>query len=177
MDEIEFLLFEDARAKRAAGRGVFHRASRLRKNETVVTPTQRMNAFDRKYIVAPGPCTITKLEDMKMKELMNRIKNQEIPIKEEIEALPMEQGQKVVAELRRLYTNEELMVAWKFNSKKFNDFVNGKYRVRKTKYSTIIIGELGEMRPPKTGKPRGPYNKNKDKNKLNIIKLNIKLNK
>lgn len=73
-------------------------------------------------------------------ELLEKINAGEIPSREEISALKFESAQQAVAEIRRLYTNNKLMKAWKCTSPTVSKFFES-YQVSKTKGNNILVGQ------------------------------------
>ena len=108
--EIERMLKDEIREQKRTGNGIHGRALRLRKHETVRTPSESLKGIEKKVVMSPSVLRITSIKEIQMEDLINRIKiNGEIPSKSEFEALDFESNQKALAELRRLHTNHEIM--------------------------------------------------------------------
>ena len=120
--EIERMLKEEIREQKRTGNGIHSRASRLRKHETVRTPSESLKGLERLKIYAPSVIFTTTIGEMKMNELLEKIKSGEIPPKSEFEVLDFESNQKALAELRRLHTNFAIMKSWKCSSSNLSIF-------------------------------------------------------
>ena len=138
--EIEKMLKDEIREQKRTGNGIHGRALRLRKHETVRTPSESLVGIERLKIYAPSVIHSTTIGEMKMTELLEKIKLGEIPSKSEFEALDFESNQKALAELRRLHTNHEIMKSWKCSSTFLSSFF-AETQVAKIKGGEILTGK------------------------------------
>jgi len=138
--EIERMLKDDIREQKRTGNGIHGRALRLRKHETVRTPSESLKGIERLKVYAPSVIHSTTIGEMKMNELLEKIKQGEIPPKSEFEALDFESSQKALAELRRLHTNHEIMKSWKCSSTSLSNFF-AEMQIAKIKGGEILIGK------------------------------------
>jgi len=138
--EIERMLKDDIREQKRTGNGIHGRALRLRKHETVRTPSESLQGIERLKIYAPSVIHSITIGEMKMNELLEKINLGEIPPKQEFEALDFDNCQKSLAELRRLHTNHEIMKSWKCSSTSLSSFF-AEMQVAKIKGGEILIGK------------------------------------
>jgi len=143
-EDIAKLFAADIRAKKRAARGLYGRARRVRPHEALVMPSERLVGLAKRIMTAPGVCKVMTIGEMKMNELMAKIHNGEIPTRGEIDDLPYAEAQAVVAELRRLYKNPELLKAWHVSLKDFSEFVYGKYKTTRTRSGSVLTGKAAE---------------------------------
>lgn len=140
MSEIERMLKDEIREQKRTGNGVHGRALRLRKHETVRTPSESLVGVERRKVMAPGVLHVTTIGELNMNALIDRIKTGEIPLKAEFEALDFEGSQTAVAEMRRLHTNAEIYDTWKCAPTSLRAFFE-EVQVAKTKGNTILVGQ------------------------------------
>jgi len=138
--EIERMLKDDIREQKRTGNGIHGRASRLRKHESVRTPSESLVGIEKKIVMNAGVIITTTIGEMKMNELLTKVIRGEIPPKVEFEALDFDDCQKATAELRRLHTNAEIMREWKIASQSLSNFFF-KMQVDKIKGGQILIGQ------------------------------------
>ena len=138
--EIERMLKEEIREQKRTGNGIHGRAPRLRNHESVRTPSESLTGIEKKIVMNAGVIFTTTIGEMKMNELLEKIKSGEIPPKIEFEALDFESSQKALAELRRLHTNHEIMKSWKCSSTSLSNFF-AEMQVAKIKGGEILIGK------------------------------------
>ena len=138
--EIARMLKDDIREQKRTGNGIHGRALRLRKHKTVRTPSESLKGIERLKVYAPSVIHSTTIGEMKMNELLEKIKQGEIPPKSEFEALDFESSQKALAELRRLHTNHEIMKSWKCSSTSLSNFF-AEMQIAKIKGGEILIGK------------------------------------
>lgn len=111
-ENIEWIFNQDCRDKKRTGNGIHGRAARLRKKEAVKMPSEReTDKFQRKIILGAGPCYVTTLREMKLLELLDRVKNKQQITIDDIKELPVKDGLEIYTELRRMYGIEELQKA------------------------------------------------------------------
>ena len=115
-----------------------------------------------------------------MEELLEKIKQGEIPSKAELEALDFESCQKATAELRRLHTNSEIIKNWKCTSTFLSSFFQT-LQIAKIKGNILVgqtaIDHLNKIKTvrglPKIGEEEGkvkrPYNRHVDISQSNNI--------
>jgi len=139
--EIEKMLKDDIREQKRTGNGIHGRALRLRKHETVRTPSESLTGIERKIVMNAGVIFTTTIGEMKMTEFLEKIKSGEIPPKSEFEALDFESSQKALAELRRLHTNFEIMKKWKCSSGGLSLFFEKMQVAKIKKGNSILIGQ------------------------------------
>ena len=139
-ENIERIFYDDCREKKRTGNGVHHRALRLRKHEHVVFAN--LNQFDNKRIRGAGVIRIMTIKEMEIMDIMEEISKGIIPNTEEIDKLEFDIAQKVIAELRRLYSSKELQQAWSnmASNNKLNDYCL-KYQVAKDRSKNVFVGE------------------------------------
>ena len=104
------------------------------------TPSESLKGIERLKVYAPSVIHSTTIGEMKMNELLEKIKQGEIPPKSEFEALDFESSQKALAELRRLHTNHEIMKSWKCSSTSLSNFF-AEMQIAKIKGGEILIGK------------------------------------
>ena len=138
--EIEKMLKEEIREQKRTGNGIHSRALRLRKHESVRTPSEGLVGIERKKVFLPSVLRITTVKEIEMEELLEKIKQGEIPSKAELEALDFESCQKATAELRRLHTNSEIMKIWKCSSQLLSNFFT-EFQIAKIKGGTVLVGK------------------------------------
>jgi len=138
--EIERMLKDDIRQQKRTGNGIHGRALRLRKHESVRTPSESLTGIEKKIVMNAGVIFTTTIGEMKMNELLTKVIRGEVPPKSEFEALDFDDCQKVTAELRRLHTNAEIMKTWKISSQSLSNFFQ-KMEVAKIKGGQILIGQ------------------------------------
>lgn len=189
--EIERMLKDDIREQKRTGNGIHGRALRLRKHETVRTPSESLKGIERLKVYAPSVIHSTTIGEMKMNELLEKIKQGEIPSKAEFEALDFESSQKALAELRRLHTNFAIMKSWKCSSNSLSVFFEKMQVARTKKGNSILIGQaavdhLNKNKVarglPKIGeeKAKRPYNRHvnvsqvNDSDESNVNEVDIK---
>jgi len=187
--EIERMLRDDIREQKRTGNGIHGRTLRLRKHETVRTPSEYLTGIEKKKVFLPSVIRITTIGVIAMEALLEQIKSGIIPPKAEFEALDFDNSQKSVAELRRLHTNSEIMKIWKCSSQSLGDFFQ-QMQVAKIKGGSVLVGQpaidhLNKGRVtrgiPKIGersnqkeKPIRPYNRTTHvSNVSNIVTENI----
>jgi len=139
--EIEKMLKDEIREQKRTGNGIHGRALRLRKHETVRTPSESLVGIERLKIYAPSVIFTTTIGEMKMTELLEKIKLGEIPSKSEFEALDFESSQKALAELRRLHTNFAIIKNWKCSSGGLSSFFEKMQVAKIKKGNSILIGQ------------------------------------
>jgi len=139
--EIERMLKDDIREQKRTGNGIHGRALRLRKHETVRTPSESLTGIERKIVMNPSVLRITTVKEIQMEELLEKIKQGEIPPKSEFEALDFESSQKALAELRRLHTNFAIMKNWKCSSSNLSSFFEKMQVAKSKKGNSILIGQ------------------------------------
>ena len=164
--EIEQMLKQEIREQKRTGNGIHGRALRLRKHESVRTPSESLKGIERLKIYAPSVIYSTTIGEMKMNELLEKIKSGEIPPKQEFEVLEFESSQKALAELRRLHTNFAIMKSWKCSSNNLSLFFQKMQVARTKKGNSILIGQaavdyfnknkVSEVREEKV---KRPYNR------------------
>ena len=137
--EIEKMLKEEIREQKRTGNGIHSRALRLRKHESVRTPSEGLVGIERKKVFLPSVLRITTVKEIEMEELLEKIKQGEIPSKAELEALDFESCQKATAELRRLHTNSEIIKNWKCTSTFLSSFFQT-LQIAKIK-GNILVGQ------------------------------------
>ncbi|MDR3599684.1 MAG: hypothetical protein P4L49_04260 [Desulfosporosinus sp.] len=140
MSEIERMLREEIREQKRTGNGVHGRALRLRKHETVRTPSENLVGVEKRKVMAPGVIKVTTIGEIKMNALIDKIKSGEIPSKEEFKALDFLGGQTAAAELRRLHTNAEICDNWKCSPTTLSTFFI-KMQVAKSKGNNVMVGQ------------------------------------
>ena len=111
-EDVEWIFNQDVREKKKTGNGIHGRAARLRKKESVKMPSeQEPNKFQRRLILGAGPCFITTLREMKLLELMEKVKSREQITIDELKELPIQDGAQIYNELRKIYDIVELQNA------------------------------------------------------------------
>jgi len=105
------------------------------------TPSESLKGIERLKVYAPSVIHSTTIGEMKMNELLEKIKQGEIPSKAEFEALDFESSQKALAELRRLHTNFAIMKSWKCSSNSLSVFFEKMQVARTKKGNSILIGQ------------------------------------
>jgi len=188
--EIERMLKDDIREQKRTGNGIHGRALRLRKHEKFVPPSESLKGIERLKVYAPSVIHSTTIGEMKMNELLEKIKQGEIPSKAEFEALDFESSQKALAELRRLHTNFAIMKSWKCSSNSLSVFFEKMQVARTKKGNSILIGQaavdhLNKNKVarglPKIGeeKAKRPYNRHvnvsqvNDSDESNVNEVNV----
>jgi len=139
--EIERMLKDDIRQQKRTGNGIHGRALRLRKHESVRTPSESLTGIERKIVMNAGVIHSTTIGEMKMNELLEKIKSGEIPPKSEFEALDFENSQKALAELRRLHTNHDIVKQWKCSSVSLNSYFLTMQVAKSKKGNNVFIGQ------------------------------------
>jgi len=139
--EIERMLKLEIQDQKRTGNGIHGRALRLRKHETVKTPSESLKGIERLKIYAPSVIHSTTIGEMKMNELLEKIKSGEIPPKSEFEALDFENSQKALAELRRLHTNHDIVKQWKCSSVSLNSYFLTMQVAKSKKGNNVFIGQ------------------------------------
>ena len=189
--EIEKMLKDEIREQKRTGNGIHGRALRLRKHETVRTPSESLVGIERLKIYAPSVIFTTTIGEMKMTELLEKIKLGEIPSKSEFEALDFESSQKALAELKRLHTNFAIIKNWKCSSGGLSSFFEKMQVAKIKKGNSILIGQaavdhLNKNKVarglPKIGeeKAKRPYNRHvnvsqvNDSDESNVNEVDIK---
>jgi len=71
--EIERMLKEEIRDQKRTGNGIHGRALRLRKHESVRTPSESLQGIEKLKIYAPSVIHSTTIGEMKMNELLEKI--------------------------------------------------------------------------------------------------------
>ena len=140
MSEIERMLRDEIREQKRTGNGVHGRALRLRKHETVRTPSESLVGVERRKVMAPGVIKVTTIGEIKMNALIEKIQTGEIPTKAEFDALDFIGSQAAAAELRRLHTNAEICDNWKCSPTTLSTFFV-KMQVAKSKGSNVMVGQ------------------------------------
>ena len=140
MSEIERMLRDEIREQKRTGNGIHGRASRLRKHETIRTPSERLTGVERRMVMAPGVIKVTTIGEINMNALIDKIKSGEIPTKAEFDALDYIGAQTVAAELRRLHTNAEICDNWKCSPTSLSTFFT-KMQVAKSKGNNVMVGQ------------------------------------
>ena len=113
-ENIEWIFNADCRDKKRTGNGIHGRAARLRKKEAVKMPSEReTDKFQRKLILGAGPCYVTTLREMKLLELLDKVKSRQQVTIEEIKELPIHDGLDIYNELRKMYDIKELQATLK----------------------------------------------------------------
>ncbi|MDR3543105.1 MAG: hypothetical protein P4L69_19390 [Desulfosporosinus sp.] len=140
MSEIERMLRDEIREKKKTGNGVHGRALRMRKHETVRTPSESLVGVERRMVMAPGVIKVTTIGEIKMNALIERIRTGEIPTKAEFEALDFIGSQTAAAEMRRIHTNAEICERWKCSPTSLSTFFV-KMQVAKSKGNNVMVGQ------------------------------------
>lgn len=140
MSEIERMLRDEIREQKRTGNGVHGRALRLRKHETVRTPSESLTGVERRKVMAPGVIKVTTIGEIKMNALIDKIKSGEIPSKAEFEALDFLGSQTAAAEMRRIHTNAEICNNWNCSPTSLNTFFV-KMQVAKSKGNNVMVGQ------------------------------------
>lgn len=140
MSEIERMLRDEIREQKRTGNGVHGRALRLRKHETVRTPSESLTGVERRKVMAPGVIHITTIGEIKMNALIDKIKSGEIPSKAEFEALDFLDSQTAAAEMRRIHTNAEICDNWKCSATSLSTFFV-RMQVAKSKGNNVMVGQ------------------------------------
>jgi hypothetical protein len=140
MSEIERMLRDEIREQKRTGNGIHGRALRLRKHETVRTPSESLTGVERRKVMAPGVIKVTTIGEIEMNALMDKIKSGEIPSKAELEFLDFLGSQTATAEMRRLHTNAEICDNWKCSPTSLSAFF-AKMQVAKSKGNNILVGQ------------------------------------
>lgn len=139
-ENVEWIFNQDVRDKKKTGNGIHGRAARLRKKESVKMPSEREpNKFQRRLILGAGPCYVTSLREMKLLEWLDKIQNGEWISIEELKSLPFEDGQKIYAELRRLYTTADMYKGFTCSSAQIAE-LSWHFQVARSG-KTIVVGE------------------------------------
>jgi hypothetical protein len=139
-ENVEWIFNQDCRDKKRTGNGIHGRAARLRKKESVKMPSEREpDKFQRKLILGAGPCFTTTLREMKLMGWLERLENKEWPTIEELRELPYEDGQKIYAKLRTLYTTADMYQGFKCSSAAISELSYHFQVARSGKQ--IIVGE------------------------------------
>ena len=111
-EDVEWIFNQDCREKKRTGNGIHGRAARLRKKECVRTPSeQEPDKFKRKLILGAGPCFVTTLRELKLLELLDKVKNKQQITFDEIKELPIQDGLDIYSELRKMHNIDELQAA------------------------------------------------------------------
>ena len=140
MSEIERMLRDEIREQKRTGNGVHGRALRLRKHETVRTPSESLVGVERRKVMAPGVIKVTTIGEIKMNALIEKIQTGEIPTKAEFDALDFIGSQTAAAEMRRLHTNAEICDNWKCSPTTLSTFFV-KMQVAKSKGNNVMVGQ------------------------------------
>lgn len=147
-EDFEQIFNQDSRQKKTIGRGIHNRASRTRKHESVVMPSDRLDKKSVPYrnTVKPGIVRTTSLKEIARMELLDRIKQGDLPSMQEIDDYSEQHGfeaaQELVAEIRRLFNGTELCKLWGTYNGKVVDFCLGKYQVTKVPSTgDILVGQ------------------------------------
>ena len=177
-ENIEKIFNQDVRDKKVTGSGVRGRALRLRKNENVVMPSDRLSGFEKKSVKAPGVCRTYNILEANAMEMLERIRKGEIPFYAEIEELGFEKAQECLAELRRLYKNSELQREWKLMSNRKFQNLYDKYMITKVSAGNVLIGTEAMERKgmdgrrgnsgPRKRKTNSPSNENQIVNSVDV---------
>lgn len=172
-DFFKRLFDEDSREKKKAGSGIFHRASRLRKHESVRTPSENLTGYEKRKITAPGVVYTTTIEGVKLMEMLERISNGEIPSREEISTLEFSSAQRAAAEIRRLHNNIEIVKEWKCTSQNVSNFFR-KYQVAKVK-NNVLVGQAAERHWDRISESRRQTHIDNDKPNLPLKAMELAL--
>jgi hypothetical protein len=140
MSDIERMLRDEIREQKRTGHGVRGRALRLRKHETVRTPSENLVGVEKRKVMAPGVIKVTTIGEIKMNALIDKIKSGEIPSKAEFEALDFLGSQTAAAEMRRIHTNAEICDKWKCSPTTLSTFF-AKIQVAKSKGNNVMVGQ------------------------------------
>lgn len=139
-ENVEWIFNEDCRDKKKTGNGIHGRAARLRKHESVKMPSeQEPDKFQRRLILGAGPCFTTTLRELKLVELLEKIRNGEWITVQDLKALPFEDGQKVYAEIRRLHTTAEMYQGFSCSSAQISE-LSWLFQVARSG-KQILVGE------------------------------------
>jgi len=173
-EDVEQIFLRDCKDKKRTASGIHGRALRLRKNEAVVMPSDRLKGFQKRLITGAGCIKLTTMKEVFLMDWFEEIKNGTIPTPEQIDKIAEEQGfesaQTILAELLRLHNLKDLqkgMPSMK-DYQKFKAFCQ-KYQVAKDRSSTVFIGQdaidyVQRTRKPKEQVQKRHYTKRTDAN-------------
>ena len=145
-EDVEQIFLKDCKDKKRTASGIHGRALRLRKNEAVVMPSDRLKGFQKRLVTGAGCIKLTTMKEVFLMDWLEEIKKGIIPTPEQIDKIAEEQGfeiaQSILAELLRLHKLKDLqnnMPSMK-DYHKFKVFCE-KYQVAKDRSSTVFIGQ------------------------------------
>ena len=173
-EDVEQIFLRDCKDKKRTASGIHGRALRLRKNEAVVMPSDRLKGFQKRLITGAGCIKLTTMKEVFLMDWFEEIKNGTIPTPEQIDKIAEEQGfesaQSILAELLRLHNLKDLqkgMPSMK-DYQKFKSFCQ-KYQVAKDRSSTVFIGQdaidyVQRSRKPKEQVQKRHYTKRTEVN-------------
>jgi len=173
-EDVEQIFLRDCKDKKRTASGIHGRALRLRKNEAVVMPSDRLKGFQKRLVTGAGCIKLTTMKEVFLMDWLEEIKNGTIPTPEQIDKISEEQGfesaQSILAELLRLHNLKDLqkgMPSMK-DYQKFKTFCQ-KYQVAKDRSSTVFIGQdaidyVQRSRKPKEQVQKRHYTKRTEVN-------------
>jgi len=173
-EDVEQIFLRDCKDKKRTASGIHGRALRLRKNEAVVMPSDRLKGFQKRLITGAGRIKLTTMKEVFLMDWFEEIKKGIIPTPEQIDKIAEEQdfetAQSILAELLRLHNLKDLqnnMPSMK-DYHKFKVFCE-KYQVAKDRSSTVFIGQdaidyVQRSRKPKEQVQKRHYTKRTEVN-------------
>jgi len=173
-EDVEQIFLKDCKDKKRTASGIHGRALRLRKNEAVVMPSDRLKGFQKRLITGAGCIKLTTMKEVFLMDWFEEIKKGTIPSPEQIDKISEEQdfetAQNILAELLRLHNLKDLqkgMPTMK-DYQKFKAFCQ-KYQVAKDRSSTVFIGQdaidyVQRSRKPKEESQKRHYTKRTEVN-------------
>jgi len=173
-EDVEQIFLKDCKDKKRTASGIHGRALRLRKNEAVVMPSDRLKGFQKRLITGAGCIKLTTMKEVFLMDWFEEIKKGTIPSPEQIDKISEEQdfetAQSILAELLRLHNLKDLqkgMPTMK-DYQKFKAFCQ-KYQVAKDRSSTVFIGQdaidyVQRSRKPKEESQKRHYTKRTEVN-------------
>ena len=173
-EDVEQIFLKDCKDKKRTASGIHGRALRLRKNESVVMPSDHLKGFQKRLITGAGCIKLTTVKEVFLMDWFEEIKKGTIPTPEQIDKIAEEQdfesAQSILAELLRLHNLKDLqkgMPSMK-DYQKFKAFCQ-KYQVAKDRSSTVFIGQdaidyVQRSRKPKEESQKRHYTKRTEVN-------------
>ena len=111
-EDVEQIFLKDCKDKKRTASGIHGRALRLRKNESVVMPSDRLKGFEKRLVTGAGYIKLTTVKEVFLMDWFEEIKNGTILTPEQIDQIAEEQGfesaQSILAELLRLHNLKDL---------------------------------------------------------------------